>query len=95
MAFLGNFLILAAIHKVSSLHPPSKLLQRCLATIDLLVSIVGQPFIAPYWMSLVHIEWYLCRFAYKATYITAYMHYVQCGQTSSPVFGAKIPTNSM
>ena len=69
MSFLGNFLILVALHKVSSLHPPSKLLQRCLATTDLLVSIVSQPFIAPYWMSLVHKEWYLCRFAYKATYI--------------------------
>ena len=95
MAFLGNFLILAALHKVSSLHPPSKLLQRCLATTDLLVSIVSQPFIAPYWKSLVHKEWYLCRFVYKATYITAYMHCVQCGQTFSPVVGAKIQTNSM
>ena len=43
-----------------------------LATTDLLVSIVRQPFIATYWMSLAHEEWYLCRFAYKATYITAY-----------------------
>ena len=40
-------------------------------------------------MSLVHKEWYLCRFAYKATYITAYMHCVQCGQTSSPVVGLR------
>ena len=72
MAFLGNFLILAALHKVSSLHRPSKLLYPCLATTDLLVSIVRQPFIATYWMSLAHEELYLCRFAYKATYITAY-----------------------
>ena len=72
MAFLGNFLNLAALHKISSLHRPSKLLYRCLATTDLLVSIVRQPFIATYWMSLAHEEWYLCRFAYKATYITAY-----------------------
>ena len=95
MAFLGNFLILAALHKVSSLHPPSKLLQRCLATIDLLVSIVSQPFIAPYWMSLVHKECYLCQCTYKATKITGYMHYVHCGKTSSPVVGAKIQTNSV
>ena len=72
MAFLGNFLILVALHKVSSLHRPSKLLYPCLATTDLLVSIVRQPFTATYWMSLAHEEWYLCRFAYKATYITAY-----------------------
>ena len=95
MAFLGNFLILAALHKVSSLHPPSKLLQRCLATTDLLVSIVSQPFIAPYWMSLVHKECYLCQCTYKATKITGYMHYVHCRKTSSPVVGAKIQTNSV
>ena len=31
-AFLGNALILIALRKESSLHPPSKLLLRCLAT---------------------------------------------------------------
>ena len=40
-AFLGNFLILAALNKESYLHPPSKLLYRCLATTDLLVGLVG------------------------------------------------------
>ena len=35
-AFTGNFLTLVALHKESSLHPPSKLLHRCLATTDLL-----------------------------------------------------------
>ena len=34
-AVLGNILILVALRKVSSLHPPSKLLFRCLATTDL------------------------------------------------------------
>ena len=62
----------------SSLLPFTKYLPfvhrpyRCLAATDLLVSIVSQPFIAIYWMSLAHEQWYLCRFAYKATYITAY-----------------------
>ena len=41
--FLGNSLILVALHKESSLHPPSKLLYRCLATTDLLVGLVAQP----------------------------------------------------
>ena len=50
-AFLGNFLILAALNKESSLHPPSKLLYRCLATTDLLVGLVSQPLFATYWMS--------------------------------------------
>ena len=39
-AFVGNSLILIALHKESSLHPPSKLLYRCLATTDLLVGLV-------------------------------------------------------
>ena len=39
-AFLGNFLILAALNKESSLHPPSKLLYRCLATTNLLVGLL-------------------------------------------------------
>ena len=34
-AFLGNTLILAALHKETSLHPPSKLLYRNLAITDL------------------------------------------------------------
>ena len=34
--------------KVSSLHPPSKLLYRCLPTSDLFISIIRQPFIATY-----------------------------------------------
>ena len=45
-AFLGNSLILVSLHKESSLHPPSKLLYRCLATTDLLVGLVAQPLYA-------------------------------------------------
>ena len=44
-AILGNSLILAALHKESSLHPPSKLLYRFLATSDLLVGLVSQPLV--------------------------------------------------
>ena len=70
-AFLGNALILVALHKESSLHPPSKLLYRCLATTDLCVGLVSQPLAAKYWMSVVHEHWSLCRYAFDATYITA------------------------
>ena len=69
-AFLGNFLILAALNKESSLHPPSKLLYRCLATTDLLVGLVSQPLAATYWISLVHEHWSLCRYARGAFYIS-------------------------
>ncbi|CAH3115772.1 unnamed protein product, partial [Pocillopora meandrina] len=34
--FFGNFLIFVTLYKESSLHPPSKLFYRCLATTDLL-----------------------------------------------------------
>ena len=71
-AFLGNSVILVALHKESSLHPPSKLLYRCLATTDLLVGLVCQPLHAAYWMSVSYEHWSLCRFAYDAFSVSAY-----------------------
>ena len=52
-------LILVALHKESSLHPPSKLLYRSLVTTDLLVGLVAQPLYATYWMSSVQEHWSL------------------------------------
>ena len=71
-AFLGNSLIFVALHKTSSIHPPSKLLYRCLATTDLLVGLVGQPLVATLWMSVVREQWRLCRFAWEAAFISGY-----------------------
>ena len=71
-AFVGNFLILAALNKESSLHPPSKLLYRCLATTDLLVGLVTQPLHATYWISLVHEHWSLCRYVRDAVFISGF-----------------------
>ena len=45
-ASLGNVLILIALHKESSLHPPSKLMFRCLAITDLGVGLITQPVFA-------------------------------------------------
>ncbi|XP_074636638.1 melanocyte-stimulating hormone receptor-like [Acropora palmata] len=42
-ATLGNILVLIALYKVSSIHPPTKLLLRCLAVTDLCVGLVVQP----------------------------------------------------
>ena len=42
-ATLGNVLILAALRKVPSIHPPTKLLFRCLAITDLCVGLLCQP----------------------------------------------------
>ena len=71
-AFLGNALILVALHKESSLFPPSKLLYRCLATTDLCVGLVSHPLNAIYWMSLIHEHSSLCRWVYDACIITGY-----------------------
>ena len=71
-AFLGNFLILVALNKETSLYPPSKLLYRCLATTDLLVGIVTQPLYATYWLSLVHEHWSLCRYVRDAVNVSSF-----------------------
>ena len=42
-ASLGNALIPIALHKVTSIYPPTKLLFRCLAVTDLLVGLISQP----------------------------------------------------
>ena len=72
-AFAGNSLILVALHKESSLHPPSKLLCRCLATTDLLVGFVNHPLRALYLMSVFQEHWSLCGYVREAAYITAYV----------------------
>ena len=70
-AFLGNTLILVALHKESSLHAPSKLLFRTLATSDLCVGIIQEPLVVTTLMSTVNQRWNFCRFAYDGTYLTA------------------------
>ena len=74
IAFLGNTLILVALRKEStSLHAPSKLLFRCLATTDLGVSLIAEPLKVIYWISVVREQWNLCRFTNAANFITAYI----------------------
>ena len=75
-AFAGNSLILVALYKESSLHPPSKLLYRCLATTDLLVGLVSQPLSAVHWMSVVQENWGLCRYAFDTAKVTAYIFFL-------------------
>ena len=47
-ASLGNALILIALHKVSSIHPPTKLFFRCLTVTDFCVGLVAQPLFATF-----------------------------------------------
>ena len=74
-AFLGNYLILVSLHKESSLHPPSKLLYRCLATTDLSVGLVAQPLHATlsfsYSWSLE--DWRIFQYLNDADIITSHM----------------------
>ena len=71
-AVLGNTLILVALRKVSSLHPPSKLLLRCLATTDLFVGLITEPLSVVYWVSLTNEQWKLCRYSYASFFIVSY-----------------------
>ena len=100
-AFLGNFLILAALNMESSLHPPSKLLFRCLAATELLVGLVTQPLYATYWMSLFHEHWTSIRKRRRLHIKLCIMWGIfvdvdghKRGQTSRSVVGNKIQTNS-
>ena len=71
-AFLGNTLILVALHKESSLHPASKLLYRNLAITDLCVGIIVEPLFVTYWTSVVKERWDICYHAYLAENFSSY-----------------------
>ena len=62
-AFLGNTLILVALHKETSLHSPSKLLYRNLAITDLCVGIIAEPLYVTYFTSVVNERWDICYYA--------------------------------
>ena len=66
-AFLGNTLILVALHKESSRHATSKLLFRTLATTDLCVGIILEPLAG---CQMLKERWNICRFAHDATFTT-------------------------
>ena len=66
-AILGNILILIALHRESSLHPPSKLLLRSLATTDLFAGLFTGPLAITYWMSVVNEHWNICCYAVYST----------------------------
>jgi len=72
-AFLGNALILIALRKESTLHPPSKLLPRSLATTDLCVGLISEPVTVIFWMSVTNEQWNICALAFVARFITCYI----------------------
>ena len=74
-AFLGNTLILVALHKETSLHPPSKLLYRNLAITDLCVGIIVEPAAVIYWSSVVKERRVIC---YYANWIAVFSSHTLC-----------------
>ena len=56
-ATLGNTLILIALHKVTSIHPPTKFLLRCLAISDFCVGVIAQPLFAAFLMGIASGNW--------------------------------------
>ena len=75
-AFIGNAVILIAFYKESSLHPPSKLLLRCLAAADLCVGLISEPLTVAYGISVVSEHWNVCPHLIVASFITSH---VLCG----------------
>ena len=69
-ATLGNSLILFALHKDKSLHPPSRLLLRCLTVTDLSVGVIGQPAAITLLLSAINENWKLCRVAKYLAHVT-------------------------
>ena len=69
-ASLGNVLILVALHKESSLHPPSKLMLCCLAITDLAVGLTSQPMFAAQLLSEMKKLRHLCNYFEMLTRIT-------------------------
>jgi len=100
-AFLGNTLILLALRKVTSLHPPSKLLYRNLAATDFCVGVIVEPLNITYLIAVLTGRWNICRRAFLANFISAYilgamtlstMAAISFGQASSAVVEAQIQT---
>ena len=75
-AFLGNTLILVALHKETSLHAPSKLLFRNLATTDLCVGLIAEPLGLTYLILSLKERWDICRYVFATSNITSH---ILCG----------------
>ena len=56
-ATLGNPLVLIAPNKVSSIHPPTKVLLRWLAMTDFCVGVIVQPLFAAFFMEIASGKW--------------------------------------
>ena len=71
-AILGNTLILLALNKVSSLHSPSKVLFRNLATTDILNGIIIEPLFAVFLFSITKGQWNICHYIIEFVTVVGY-----------------------
>jgi len=79
-ASVGNSLILVALHKETTLHPPTKLLFRCLAVTDLCVGLITQPLYAMAFMPHeTKINRVVLKYFLTGNYVSSYM---LCGVSS-------------
>ena len=69
-AFVSNALILIALHKESSLHPPSKLLLRSLSTTDLCVGLISGPLSVTCLISALNEHWNIYHYISVVGFIT-------------------------
>ena len=98
-AFLGNVLVLVALRKDSSLHPPSKLLLCNLAVTDLCAGLFSEPLYVTLLLTVVNEFWSICRYLVVIGFVISVFLYVfvdsDCnkrGQTSCPVVRVEIQT---
>ncbi|XP_068684454.1 trace amine-associated receptor 9-like [Montipora foliosa] len=66
-ATMGNTLIVVALQRETSLHPPSKVLLRNLAVTDLCVGIVSQPLQIARFLTLLYKLPQICRYIYAVS----------------------------
>ena len=73
-ASLGNALILIPLHKVSSIHSPTKLLFRCLAVTDLCVGLISQPlFVITLLAAMLEVNTSLLHYSDLVNAVSAYI----------------------
>ena len=74
-ASTGNAMILVALHKETSLHPPTKLLFRCLAVTDLCVGVISQPLFASFLLlsATTGINWKFIRYIDKLCNVSSFV----------------------
>ena len=77
-ALLGNILILVALQKESSLHPPSKLLLRSLSFTDLLVGLISQPIFVIYLTAMAKKNQNVCGITERLAHISSAL---LCGES--------------